>query len=455
MIMDDQVPGVKLELLDEVGQSEQLNYEIEPSIVLPVKNELIDDQDVDDLAFDPGEMLHQEHLDQDPNAEDSDQDKLEYLDSDESSNDSIGDDSYEENSESPEDTEGSIQNLPKNPPKHSSKTVFPHGRKNPKWSRAPEQVTAVELSNFWAKQPPSTAAAVGSTAEVIFPTRNPQVERITKIVYPDFPGPYEVITRPEAVPVPLPVLVPVPLPLPVLPVPRTSRKKSRKQKLEPKKNVQEEQPMLDLYFDESEQNITPKIREMVTLPYPAGVPGTSKTGLRPLELVSEPVLTRPSKRSRKQKLEVKEELLDEPPKEPSITDSDTDSESEVPFEPKDDFLYFDDPVDPLDISNRFTSEKIDHRECVRKTVDGMWQCLLCFRQTKRAHELIQHVNTHNYRCDKCGKCFAGRSGGQRLKHHRLTCMRIKPSHFCKWCGKAFKWKSQMKRHRKCCLKRNL
>jgi hypothetical protein len=100
-------------------------------------------------------------------------------------------------------------------------------------------------------------------------------------------------------------------------------------------------------------------------------------------------------------------------------------------------------------------EKIDYKTVIRKTVDGNWQCLLCFKQTKKTNEIICHVNSHNNACKLCGKCFAGRNSHCYLKKHLQTCSKskLKPPNFCDFCGKDFKFKCYMQRHMKSCLSR--
>jgi hypothetical protein len=118
----------------------------------------------------------------------------------------------------------------------------------------------------------------------------------------------------------------------------------------------------------------------------------------------------------------------------------------------------DDPLEFNHFNTTAAAEKIDYRECVRKTVDGNWQCLLCFRQTQKPNNIIRHVETHNYSCNLCGRCFSGRKAGFALKRHLVACKGGKYSKkaklTCQYCEKTFKFKSRKSRHMLTCLKRH-
>jgi hypothetical protein len=209
---------------------------------------------------------------------------------------------------------------------------------------------------------------------------------------------------------------------------------------------------------------TPEITKVTKMVYP-GAAGTSETvvynpespGKRPVNPYN-PV-PGPSKRSRKHNLKHKKEKVSESSEE---FDSESKRFKEEPMD-DDDNLYFDEPEqnmttgDLLNVSmvpKDFNKEIINYRECVRKTVDGNWQCLLCFRQAKKTNNIIDHVKTHNYRCQNCGKCFSGRQASKCLKQHIESCLRKrKGPPICDYCGKKFDWMSRMKIHMTTCKQR--
>jgi hypothetical protein len=208
---------------------------------------------------------------------------------------------------------------------------------------------------------------------------------------------------------------------------------------------------------------TPERPKVTKIVFPSGVvPGTSERAKkRPLVAaqISEKTVSRYVKRPRKTSFVVKQEPSDEY-SEDDDESSKADSESEL--DPDSDNPDQEDPYNPLVVDfphfqPKVFMEKLDTRDCVRKISNGLWQCLLCFRQMKKCCEMLGHIETHTG-CHNCGKCFAGRNSSTSLKRHLKVCLRkmekkAKPLKICDYCGKGFQFKSRLALHLKECKRR--
>jgi hypothetical protein len=96
-----------------------------------------------------------------------------------------------------------------------------------------------------------------------------------------------------------------------------------------------------------------------------------------------------------------------------------------------------------------------------------FQCLLCFKLSKRHCDVIKHLNSHKNCCAQCGRGFPGTKSAS-LKQHELFCQNKskkpklpklpqppktpKTVYLCQYCQKAFQFNCRRNCHEAECQK---